>query len=277
MNCQQSSTRYAVVVAHPAHLLTIAGAVLRHEPETLFLTSTSDGAGVGQTELIGQALDRIGLSDKVQSLEMDETESYRHALAQNFQFHLEFIEPIVDWLEQVQPDSLLGDAFEASNYQHDIGCCLLAAAMSEYTLRTGRSIQRYEFPLSCQFLGEDASVQYGRFVTEDVEKCVLSDSEMQMKIELVLWASSRNDFVNQVSTLFPSDPIERFRSVDPDRNYSVPPPGLALHYDRRGIEEVAAGRHQNAINFQSHFIPLVQAVDRWKSLRTRVSYRSAVA
>lgn len=255
MPIDMSNRRMGLVVAHAAHLLTMIGVITRYRPRILVLTKASQGSGVGQCELIQAGFKKLGVDDLVTNLDIDETLSYEQALAGNFAFHASMVEPIAQWLRAHRIDVVWGDAYEATNYQHDIGCFLLHEAVAA----TDREIEQFEFPLSSQAEEPGSPLRYGVFVKGESETFELVPKELALKTMIVQWAARRNDFVNQVQDEFPGAQVEYFRRVPKDRDYLSSPRGLARYYDARGIEEVAAGRHARAISFDRHFRPLVAA------------------
>jgi len=135
----------AIATTHAAHLLPVTGLILRYRPQVLLLTQTSVGPGAGQAELVQSLLERVGLAELVTALEIDEAESYRRALAGDFSFHLQMSPQIIDWLQKVRPAAVLGDAYEMSNYQHDVGRLMLDWAIKRYN-SLGQVAENYEFP-----------------------------------------------------------------------------------------------------------------------------------
>jgi hypothetical protein len=250
----------AIVTAHAAHLLTVTGLILRSRPHVLLLTQTSVGPGAGQAELVQALLNRVGLAEHVTTLEIDEAESYRRALAGDFSFHLGMMPLIVDWLQRVQPAAVLGDAYEMSNYQHDVGRLMLDLAIKQHN-RSRHLVDNYEFPLSSRLDRDGAPLVFGMFLTGRGEEFRLLPEEIAIKRQVVDLAAQHDSFVSHVASLFPGVDVEYYRPVSPDRNYHLPAEGLARHYDLRGREEVAAGRYAEAISFEAHFLPLVRAAE----------------
>jgi hypothetical protein len=250
----------AIVTSHAAHLLTVTGLVLRFRPQVLLLTQTSVGPAAAQVELVETLLNRVGLGGHVTTADIDEPESYRRALAGDFSYHLRMMPQIVDWLQKVRPAAVLGDAYEMSNYQHDVGRLMLDCAIKRYN-RSGHAAENYEFPLSSRLDRDDAPLTFGRFLTGPSEEFRLLPPEIATKRQVVELAARHDAFVSNVAPLFPGVDVEYYRSVPLDRNYHRPAAGLARHYDLRGREEVAAGRYAAAICFEEHFLPLVRFVE----------------
>lgn len=250
--------RVAIVVSHPAHLLTVLGMVLRCRPHILMLLEAPTGPGAGQEGLVREGLALAGLDNQCDALRFDEDESYRRALAGDHGFHLELGAMIRDWLQDVKPDVVLGDAYEASNFQHDIGRLLLDEALRFHD--RPRTISNFEFPLTSRLPGDGNELRFGEFLTGTWETFSLTPREADVKRSIVDWAREHDPFVNDVADFFPDLAIEPFRPVPRDRNYLEPPPGLDLYYDERGREEVKQGKYETVITFQDHYVPLVEAV-----------------
>lgn len=264
MTLERVNLRTAFVVAHPAHLLTVCGMLIRWRPHVLILNRTSQGPGAGQVELVQRGLQMLGVGDRTTCLDIDEPESYRCALAGDYGFHTRPIPKMVDWLVRVQPDRVLGDAFEMSNFQHDIGCVQLHAALGLYEQAQATNVPHYEFPLSCRESYAGAPLKFGVFVGTPGETFELSAEEIALKRQLVEWAAIHDPFIADVAPKFETHAgIERLRRVPNDRDYARPVPGLALHYDQRGRQEVANGRYSTAISFEKHFVPIAREILRW--------------
>jgi hypothetical protein len=249
--------RIGFVVSHPAHLLTVVGMVLRWRPHVLLLTGSAAPAAAGQGDLIRRGLAMIGLEDRVHGLAIDEAQSYREALAGNFAFHMSVTSLILDWIKEFRPEAIFGDAFELTNYHHDVGRVLLDAAIKR-SREDGLDVTNYEFPLSFRAARVGAPLQFGVFPSGYYELFRLSREEIATKVQIIDWAARLDKLIAELAPLFPGPEIERYRKIPPDRDYSVPPPGLARHYDDRGREEVTAGRYTHAISFEGHFVPLVR-------------------
>jgi hypothetical protein len=251
--------RVAVVVSHPAHLLTVAGMLLRWRPHVLLLNRAVAGRGVGQDRLMRGILRRLGLGERTTSLGVSETESYRRALAGDFGFHLDVGRLVRDWLLRTGPDVVFADAYEASNYQHDVARLLLDRAVGECRA-FGVAMVNYEFPLFCRPTGADSALVYGTFPAGPRQTLRLTPAELAIKLRLADSAAKADPFIGEVVPLFATPDREPYRCVPPDRDYTRPPDGLALYYDERGRADVAAGRHARLITFGEHFVPLARAV-----------------
>ncbi len=250
--------RVAVVVSHPAHLLTVVGMLQRWRPHVLILYRAVVGAGAGQERAIRAAIEPLGAGDRLASFAISESESFERALAGDFAFHADIGARVFDWLRAVRPDAMLGDAYEAYNFHHDVTRLLLDNALRRGVF--GRAVANYEFPLSCRLDEPGAPVRYGTFAFGSSLALRLTPDEVAVKRELIATVSRVDPFVASVAPLFANLEVERYRPVPVDRDYTVPPPGLARYYDERGREVVSAGLHPRAITFGEHFVPLVRAL-----------------
>ncbi len=263
-------TRVAVVVSHPAHLLPAAGMLLRWRPHVLMVYRAVTGNGAGQEEAIRAALGTRGLADRLTTLGVSETESFNRALAGDFAFHAAVGDRVFDWLVGARPDAVLGDAYEAYNFHHDVTRLLIDDAVQRWRAR-GRRIGNYEFPLSCRPDVPGAAVRYGVLLSGAFRELKLTTAELTAKRELADAVGRRDPFVAATAPLFARPQAEAYREVPADRDYTVPPPGLALYYDERGAEVVRAGPHAEAITFRHHFVPLVLALGLGPAPLTRAA------
>jgi hypothetical protein len=168
---------------------------------------------------------------------------------------------ILDWLIETRPDVVFGDAFELTNFQHDVGRACLDAALATYR-SLGNTVENCELPLSHRSSEPHSTLTYGTFADRAAEQQFkLTSDELQTKMQIVNWAIEVDSFVADVAPRFPDPSIERYKFVPGDRNYTIPPAGLARHYDTRGQEEVAARRYPAPITFENHFVPFVRALE----------------
>lgn len=242
--------RVAVVVAHPAHLLTVAGLLHRYRPEVLALY---------RTDAAQNAALRAALPFRITTLGASEPESFARAVAGDFAYHAALGDLVFDWLRAARPDVVLGDAYEAYNYHHDVTRLLIDDAVERWRAQ-GNRIESHEFPLSCRPDAPGAPVRYGEFVTGPFRAVRLDAHEAAVKRELVATVGRVDPFVAHTAPLFARPEVEPYRAVPRDRDYTAPPPGLALYYDERGREVVAAGKHAQPILYRAHFVPLVRAL-----------------
>jgi hypothetical protein len=244
----------ALVVAHPAHAIMVAGMVQRYKPNILVL-----GKSTAQESIVRHGLSLLGMQEKATFLEFSDSESYARALTGDFDYHIALGKQISDWLLRISPRVVLGDAFELSNFQHDLGRALLDNALRSYRTKSG-DVQNYEFPICSRSEEGTSKLCFQRFPFGEHETFCLTAPEITIKRTLGQWASQHDDFIATVCPMIPDIQKEPYRPVPWDRDYTMPPSGLKKHYDDRGREEVSAGRYAQPILFDDHFVPLVRAL-----------------
>jgi hypothetical protein len=176
--------------------------------------------------------------------------------------HARLGEQIYEWLAQNNPDVIIGDAFELANFQHDLTRFLIDRAIQKYQSLHGRSIENYEIPICCRVEEGIGNLRFQTFPYGDYGVFLLTEQEVSLKQKVADWASGQDEFISKVCKLIQNSREEPYRAVPADRNYATPPQGLKKHYDDRGEEEVNAGRYTVPISFESHFVPLVQALSK---------------
>jgi hypothetical protein len=263
-------SRVAVVVAHPAHILTIGGLIQRYQPGILVCNSSESSNAGPQKKIVQAGLALLGIRDSPAFLDIDEPEAYGWAHARNWSPFTRIRDSIARWLTAVQPDVVLGDAFECANYQHDVVRLMLDSALQRSQSKMG-TVTNYEFPLVCRTVCHPESVQYQMFPSGNIERLQLTSEEIARKEQLIHWAWPQSEFIAEVAPMFPPLDSEPIRKVAPDRDYTQVPEGLLKHYDRRGQEMVAQGIHKRPIRFEKHFLPLVKAMGMSTSTESKVA------
>src|SRR5439155_25431422 len=119
---------------------------------------------------------------------------------------------------EVRPDAVLGDAFEAYNFHHDVARLLLDDAVAGCR-RRGRPVENYEFPLACRPAGEGAGLVYGRFPSGPSQVLHLTAGEERVKRRLVREVARLDPLIAEAVARFPPPGREAYRPVPPGRDY----------------------------------------------------------
>lgn len=247
----------AIVVSHPAHLLTVAGLIQRCRPKIL-ACSGSDSSDAGKQAKIMQAgLEQIGCLAPPSFFDIDDHEAYKWVHAGDWVPFFQIRERILQWIREASPDVVLGDAFECSNYMHDVIRALLDSALREYR-NDHPTVRNFEFPLACRTVEEPSRLRFQFFPSGVVEEFALTEAEVARKQALALWALPQSEFIREIAPQFPPINIEPLRAIPWNRDYSKVPEGVEKHYDRRGLELVEKGLYSSPILFEKHFIPLIR-------------------
>jgi hypothetical protein len=227
----------------------------RHRPHLLFLTRADSGGDVEREALALYGLGELELTDRATFLNISETDIYRWLLEGDLSPFIELRRKLVAWLEEIQPNSLFGDAFELSNVVHDIGRALLDSAWRQY--RNGIPGENFELPLVCRTESGLWNLRFQEFPHGEFEVFRLTEEETRIKNSLADWAATQRTEAAMVKGFFV---IERevFRRVPFDRDYTKPPKGLRLHYDEWNKHQVQLGKHARPILFANHFAPIVK-------------------
>jgi len=249
----------AIVVSHPAHLLTVAGLIQRHHPAILASSSADSSDAGNQARIIKAGLMQLGCQTAPSFLDVDEREAYQWAHVGHWAPFLKIRERLLEWIYEVRPDVVLGDAFECSNYMHDVGRLLLDSALHEYR-KEQPQVRNFEFPLVCRPTSEPDKLRFQFFPSGELEEFILTESEAARKLEIIEWALPQSEFIRNVAPLFPPIHIEPLRAIPWDRDYTKIPEGVEKHYDARGVEMVNSGTYDKPIRFEEHFVPLVKEI-----------------
>lgn len=249
-----------VIVSHAAHAVMIAGMVQRFRPHILVLGRTPE-----HEPIVLDGLSRLGLRDRATFLDFTDDEAYVRILDGDFGYHVSLGRQVTAWLNETQPDAIVGDAFELSNFQHDAGRLMVDKAVKSYKPAADRAVN-YETPICCRTDGGTENLFYQRFPYGDHAAFHLNDAELSAKTAIAQWASLQNDFIAHVCPLIPDAASEPYRIVPPERDYTRAPAGIRKHYDDRGREEVALGTYEQPILFEEHFVPLARHVQSLESL-----------
>jgi hypothetical protein len=244
-----------MVFAHPAHELAVLGLIQRLRPQLLFLTRADSAGDEDREELAQRALGRIGLADSATFLGIAEREVYRWLIEGDLGGVLVLRGRLLDWLDRTRPDAVFGDAFELTNVVHDLGRAVLDSALREWT-RTN-ACRNFELPLISRTAPEMWKFHIQEFPGDAAEIFPLDAAEQRTKKEMADWMGTKLREV-AIGAQVAQPEREVFLEVPPDRDYTVPPPGLRLHYDDWGRVQAGRGKYKEAILFATHFVPLVR-------------------
>ena len=138
--------KLAFVFAHPAaHELLVTGLIQSSNSHLLFVTQADSNAPKSTYIAIARdCLEELEFCQSLTFLGMSEIESYSRAFAGDFGFYEDYRNRILDWLDRIQPDVVIGDAQECYNFHHDLTRVLLDDALRDYSKKNPH-VQNYEF------------------------------------------------------------------------------------------------------------------------------------
>jgi hypothetical protein len=263
-----------MVFAHPGHELTVAGMLLRYQPHLLFLTRADAGQDQGREQLARYGLDQMGLAGKATFLRIAEAEVFRALINGDWAFFQTLRNHILEWLVNVRPALVFGDAFEFYNVNHDLCRVLLDSAVQEYRASTGDTPANHEILLACYANSALAAqpMHMFDFLAPKLAYCELTQAEVARKQELIRVLGSRNSYIGAIAHAVPQERFrqEPYRPLPRPRDYtqrfSVPWPT----YEEHGRQRTQSGKYEQAILFSQHFVPLAQAICSFPSHCSRV-------
>lgn len=251
--------RVAMVFTHPAgHELSVYGLIARFRPRILFVTRGDSDGSTNHEQLACQGLAAFELADNATFLSRSERESYERAFAGDVAYYASWQQAIYQWLEQVKPDVVFGDAFELYNFNHDMVRVVLDGAIRRYSA-AGRTVRNYELALACRTEPELDKIRYQEFPYGHSHVFSLDTVTDAKKTEVIRRIGLEHPEIAQLLSICPTH-RESYRRVRANRDYSVPPAGLRRHYDEWGQEQVRRGKYAHALLFDEHFVPIVRGL-----------------
>lgn len=245
----------ALIVSHPAHAVMVAGLVQRYRPRLLILGNAS-----AQKQVVEYGLSKMGIGGNADYLDLSDADSYQGVIRRDYSFHKRLADHIYHWINEYRPATVIGDAFELSNFQHDLTRFLIDCALKKMRRTEAMAPSNLEIPICCRTKDGTDKLDFQVFPFGAYESFFLTPEERRVKRHIAEWAAQQDAFIAKVCKIIPDWTKEIYRDVPNDRDYSTPPEGLKLHYDDRGIEEVRSGNYETAISFKNHFVPLVEAI-----------------
>ena len=247
----------AFVFAHPAaHELLVTGLIQSSRSHLLFLTQ-ADSASPQSSQIARETLEKLELCESMTFLEMSEIESYSRAFAADFGFYADYRNRILDWLFQVQPDVVIGDAQECYNFHHDLTRVLLDDAHREYS-RKRPSVQNYEFANVCRTSDDLNTFLIQQFPSNRVALVHdLDEEQVEQKKLLLQLVGERKQKIFNESVYYDFD-REVYREVPIHRDYSIPPTEFKIHFEEWGQEQVRRGKYVQALLYDQHFAPIAR-------------------
>lgn len=248
--------KVAFVFAHPAaHELLVAGLMQRSHADVLFVTQADSGSP-GSSDIARECLEELEVCRSLEFLEMSEVESYSRAFRGDLGYYTEYRHRILDWLLRVQPDVIYGDAFELTNFHHDLTRMLLDDAIREYQ-RHHSNVENYEIAIASRTSDKMSSFLTQEFTSGSSEVYQPTPEEVRGK-EMMLKIIGKKKPAVLLGPQFYDLNREVYRGVPNDRDYTFSPPEFKRHYDEWGLQMVKRGKYEQAVLFDQHFAPIVR-------------------
>jgi hypothetical protein len=258
-----------LIIAHPGHELRVHGWLERERPVVFVLTDGSGHEGVPRVSSTRSVITRAGAIPGPVLGRFSDREVYEVILDGRIDPLAEVVDTIAGVLAELEIECVAGDAIEGFNPSHDLCRVVADAAVREASVRTGRVIAAYDFPLegrpdACQAVG--------------CLRCELDESELARKLEAAHNYPEMAGEVERAIGLYGVEPfrVECLRPVDPESDletlFDEPP-----FYERHGEQQVAAGHYSQVLRFREHFLPLARSLRSLVRGRARPGHRPGPA
>ena len=253
--------RCMMIFSHPGHELTVLGMLQRFRPHLLFLTRADSCGSTDREDFSYRIVRELGLQHQTSFLGHSEFDFYEAVLEHNVPFFESVLQEILECLDHVRPDDVLGDAFECYNINHDVCRLLIDRAVLDFQHRLAVQLNNYEVPLASFGTPELAqrSLWERSYQSQRIERFRLTAEEIQCKRELLKNVSSQPYISSLISCMHPSRfDFEVRISAEAGRDLTQPMTGPWQSYEDRGRESVAKGKYGQVIHFDGDFVPLVE-------------------
>jgi hypothetical protein len=252
------TARTALIVAHPGHELRVHRWVELVKPQVHVLT---DGSGrtarsrlASTTRVLAQAGARPGAIYGWCS----DVELYAAVLDGDTAFLLRLVHTLVDALNELGAECVVGDAMEGFNPGHDVCRFLINAAVAVIRQRTQRELGNFDFlldgsPHDCPADLQDRSVRV-ELEEEDLRRKLAAAEgypELRAEAEAALARFGSQPFRTEWLR-----PVADWRQ-GLDRMELEPP-----YYESVGESRVGSGHYQAVIRYRENVRPIVNALWR---------------
>jgi hypothetical protein len=252
------TARTALIVAHPGHELRVHRWLELAKPTVYVLTDGSGRTERSRLASTTHVLAQTGARPGAIYGWCSDVELYAAVLAGDTPFLLRLMHALVEALDGVGAECVVGDAMEGFNPSHDICRFLINAVVSLVRQRTERELGNFDFlldgsPRDCPADLQDRAVR--------VE---LEDGALERKLAAAqgypeLRAEAETALARFGSQLFRTEwlrPVADWRQ-GLDGMAEEPP-----HYERVGEGRVSSGLYADVIRYRENVRPLVKALWR---------------
>jgi len=244
-------------VSHPGHELRVLRWIETLHPTVFVLTDGSGKSGTPRIELSREIVAETGCVAGSVFGRFSDLDVYRALLTGNMDAIAEATIELADEIIRRDVRSVIADAFEFYNPAHDLCAVMAGLATERARIATGREIDRYEFAVIAPS-GEGKTIE-------------LDDATVRRKIAIAHRVDDLRVEVDGLLAVHGNDVLLREVLRPLPANAAPPRPNEKPFYEKRGEEQVAAGRYETVLRYESHFAPAVA------SLATRVQLQPARA
>ena len=300
MTLSWTSSRAALVVAHPSHELRVHGWLEKTRPYVCILTDGGGRSGEPRLSRTSEVLDRVGATQGAIYGRLSDLEVYSAILNGNAKLFARLAEELAQAFVDEQIEYVVGDATEGYSVAHDICRVIIDAAVDLATLRHGHHVANFDFlvvgpPDECpDELRNDAirielddesfrrkvnaALAYSPKLAVDVEAALagapfqgvrrFSEPQLAGEVDVELRDSVhaelelRPALKARVKDIVDGAPIESFRveCLRPVIAAADWTVADSPFYELYGEKLVAAGHYKTVIRYREHMVPLTEAI-----------------
>ena len=254
---KDSSSRAAIIVAHPGHELCVYHWMEHHGPLYCCLSDGSGGRGQSRMASTTALLETVHASaGPIYGRYLDK-EVYRLLLDGRSDVFVGMVEELAEALVDADVDCVVGDAIEGFNPAHDVCRFLVDGAVASIRRRTGRVIANYEFALDRgpvegleSFEGEAVWLGLDEPAAQRKLAAALEYPELRDEVRLALQRFGPRALI--VECLRPAATrlvLERFENELPS-------------YEASGTLRVSQGVYRDVVRYRPHVLPVLAAIER---------------
>jgi hypothetical protein len=239
--------RSTLIVAHPAHELSVLGWVFANQPIVHVLTDGSGRQGSSRLHRTREIVNQTGSTCGGVFGQLSDRSLYQRTLDVDVDYFERLTQQLATSLIQDEIELVVGDAEEGDVMAHDLWRGIRLAAICRAEQALGREIKHWEFNLS-KGDGTDRL---------PVECIRLNDDPFHRKMTIARQYDEVRPFVEKAIEEFgwESHRVEKLYLVDRDRPIHVHQNGMTK-YELHGLSEVQKGTYRAAIRFQEHLAPI---------------------
>jgi hypothetical protein len=244
----KGTPRAALLIAHPGHELRIHGWLEKARPLVFVITDGSGAAGVSRIGKSADVLRAAGCRCGSAFARFTDVNVYDFILRCDVEPLVSMTRDIGMALADAEVEFAVADACEFYNPVHDLSGVILTLAIEHAQRLTHRRIDQFEF----------AVVNAPQQRRPDDVVVNLDEAALQRKIDAALrydelHGEAQEDIRKNGLDAFRT---ERFHVVD--RATVRRDPGGVPYYEKRGEEQVRAGRYVEVLRYRPHFASFVE-------------------
>jgi hypothetical protein len=238
----------ALLIAHPGHELRIHGWLEKARPLVFIITDGSGATGIARIAKSADVLRAAGCRCGSAFGRFTDVNVYDFILHCDVDPFVSLTREIAMSLADAGVDYAVGDAVEFYNPVHDLSRVILSFAIEYARQLTHREIDQFEF----------AVVNSPRKHAANDVVVNLDDAAMGRKIDAAL---RYDELQGQAEEDIRRNGLDTFRTERLhflDRAAARPEPTGIPYYEKRGEEQVRAGRYVEVLRYRPHFAAFVE-------------------